>query len=86
MSTTPNQQKLAVESGYWPIYRYNPTTDTLTLDQTQPTKQFTDFALLQSRYFVLQKSGNPNAKILLDNSAIFAYNRLNKLFKFNNKN
>lgn len=86
MSTTPNQQKLAVESGYWPIYRYNPTTDTLTLDQAQPTKQFTDFALLQSRYFVLQKSGNPKAKILLDNSAIFAYNRLNKLFKFNNKN
>lgn len=86
MSTTPNQQKLAVESGYWPIYRYNPTTDTLTLDQAQPSKKFTDFALTQSRYFVLQKSSNPNAKILLDNSAIFAYNRLNKLFKFNNKN
>ena len=86
MSTTPNQQKLAVESGYWPIYRYNPLTDTLTMDQIQPTKKYTDFTLLQSRYFVLQKSNNPNAKILLDNSAIFAYNRLNKLLKLSNKN
>ncbi len=86
MSTTPNQQKLAVESGYWPIYRYNPSTETLTMDQTQPTKHFTDFTNLQSRYFVLQKSNNPNAKILLDNSAIFAYNRLNKLFKLSSKN
>ncbi len=85
MSTTPNQQKLAVESGYWPIYRYNPTTDSLTVDQIQPTKQFVDFALTQSRYFTLQKSGNPNAKILLDNSAVFSYNRLNKLFKLAQK-
>lgn len=86
MSTTPNQQKLAVESGYWPIYRYNPATDTLTMDQVPPQKQFTDFALTQSRYFILQKTANKNAKILLDNSAIFAYNRVNKLFKLSNKN
>ena len=86
MSTTPNQQKLAVESGYWPIYRYNPSSDSLTIDQPQPLKKFTDFALTQSRYFILQKEKNKNAQILLDNSAIFAYNRLNKLFKFNNKN
>ena len=81
MSTTPNQQKLAVESGYWPIYRYNPNTQTLTMDQVAPQKQFTDFALTQSRYFILQKDNNPNSKLLLDNSAIFAKNRLNKLFK-----
>ena len=81
MSTTPNQQKMAVESGYWPIYRYNPTTDILKMDQVMPTKQFSEFALTQSRYFVLQKANNQKAKILLDNSAIFAYNKLNKLFK-----
>lgn len=84
MSTTPNQQKLAVESGYWPIYRYNPATDKLTLDYT-PTKKFTDFALTQSRYFILQKNNNNKSKILLDNSAIFAYNRLSRLTKLSQK-
>ena len=81
MSTTPNQQKLAVESGYWPIYRYNPTTETLTMDQSQPNKTFGDFTLLQSRYFVLAKTGTEKSKQLLDNSAIFAKKRLEKLFK-----
>lgn len=84
MSTTPNQQKLAVESGYWPIYRYNPSTDKLIMDYS-PTKKFTDFALTQSRYFILQKNNNNKSKILLDNSAIFAYNRLNKLIKLSQK-
>lgn len=80
MSTTPNQEKLAVESGYWPIYRYNPTTQILTMDETVPTKTFNDFALLQSRYFVLAKTGTDKSK-LLENSAIFAKKRLEKLFK-----
>lgn len=84
MSTTPNQQKLAVESGYWPIYRYNPATDKLTMDYN-PTKKFTDFALTQSRYFILQKNNNNKSKILLDNSAIFAYNRSSRLIKLSQK-
>lgn len=85
MSTTPNQQKLAVESGYWPIYRYNPTTNVLTLDG-KPTKKWSDFALTQSRYFVPQKSGNIKSQKLLDNSAIFAYNKISKLYKINLEN
>ena len=81
MSNTPNQQKLAVESGYWPIYRYNPTTEKLTLDSTTPTKKFADFAMLQSRYFTLSKVNPQNAQHLLENSAIFANKRLSKLVK-----
>lgn len=85
MSTTPNQQKLAVESGYWPIYRYNPVAQKLTIDQAEPTKKFTDFALTQSRYFVLNNKGDKKAKLLLDSSAIYAKERFNKLTRFNNK-
>ncbi len=86
MSTTPMQQKLAVESGYWPIYRYNPATDTLTMDQPAATKQFTDFTQTQSRYFVLVRGGNKAAQLLQNNSASFAHKRLEKLFKLANKN
>jgi pyruvate-ferredoxin/flavodoxin oxidoreductase len=85
MSTTPNQQKLAVESGYWPIYRYNPQTETLTVDQAEPTKEFTDFTLLQSRYFSLARSGNSKALDLQEQSKIFAKKRLEKLFKLAQK-
>ncbi len=58
MSHTQQQEKLAVETGYWPIYRYNPTTDKLTFDAKLPSKEYEEFTKTQSRYFTLAKS-NP---------------------------
>ena len=81
MSKTPLQQKQAVESGYWPIYRYNPETEKLTVDEAEPTMPFKDFALSQSRYFVLAKTGTEESKSLLNSSEKFAKKRLSKLFK-----
>ena len=56
MSNTQAQEKLAVETGYWPIYRYNPTTDKLTIDSKAPSKAYEEFTSTQSRYFSLAKT------------------------------
>ncbi|MBQ8468939.1 MAG: pyruvate:ferredoxin (flavodoxin) oxidoreductase [Clostridia bacterium] len=86
MSKTPLQEKQAVESGYWPIYRYDPQTEKLTVDSDEPKENFKDFALSQSRYFVLAKTGTEKAKQLLDCSEAFAKKRLAKLFKLSQTN
>ncbi len=65
MSNTQAQEKLAVETGYWPIYRYNPTTDKLTVDSKAPSKAYEDFTSTQSRYFTLAKtSAEESAKLI----------------------
>jgi len=65
MSNTQAQEKLAVETGYWPIYRYNPTTDKLTVDSKAPSKAYEEFTSTQSRYFTLAKtSAEESAKLI----------------------
>ncbi|MBQ8451191.1 MAG: pyruvate:ferredoxin (flavodoxin) oxidoreductase [Clostridia bacterium] len=56
MSNTQAQEKLAVESGYWPLYRYNPATGKLTYDAKEPVKQYEEFTSTQARYFSLAKT------------------------------
>ncbi len=58
-------QKVAAESGYWPLYRYNPVLagrgeNPLRLDSKPPKLRFTDFANLETRYKMLRKS-HPDA-------------------------
>ena len=65
MSNSQAQQKLAVESGYWPIYRYNPETDKLTFDEKLPTKDYEEFTKTQSRYFTLAKTNQQEADRLI---------------------
>ena len=64
------QQKLAVESGYWPIYRYNPENiqkgkNPLKLDYKGPKIPLEDYIYNETRYKMLTKSQPERAKILL---------------------
>ncbi len=57
--------KDAVNSGHWPLYRYNPDLakegkNPLQLDSKEPTMSFEDFAGKQNRFKVLKKI-NPEA-------------------------
>jgi pyruvate-ferredoxin/flavodoxin oxidoreductase len=59
-----NQQKLAVDSGHWILYRYNPDLikdgkNPLILDSREPKIPLTDYVYNETRYKVLQKI-NPN--------------------------
>ncbi|BCA78812.1 pyruvate:ferredoxin (flavodoxin) oxidoreductase [Desulfuromonas sp. AOP6] len=61
--------KDAVNSGHWPLYRFNPDLaregkNPLQLDSKEPTIRFEDFATKQNRFTVL-KSINPEASEVL---------------------
>jgi len=64
------QQKLAVDSGYWPIYRFNPDNiqqgkNPLKLDYKGPKVPLKDYLYNENRYKMLTKSHPERAKELL---------------------
>jgi pyruvate-ferredoxin/flavodoxin oxidoreductase len=69
MTTAMSDQKVAVESGQWLLYRYNPeraltSENPLTLDSRTPTRKVRDFLQQQTRFKMLLKSKPENAKRL----------------------
>jgi pyruvate-ferredoxin/flavodoxin oxidoreductase len=63
-------QKGAVDSGHWPLYRYNPAIahegkNPLKLDSKPPKMKFEDYAYLETRYKMLTKSNPEEAKRLM---------------------
>ena len=58
MSKSQHQGKMAVESGYWPLYRYNPTLadageNPLVLDYKELKGGFREFIMSETRYRTL---------------------------------
>ncbi len=79
------EQKKAVESGHWPIYRYNPELskddkNPLQLDSKDPTITLSDYALGENRYKILQKE-NPQASEMLLTEAQKSVSRRFKMLK-----
>jgi pyruvate-ferredoxin/flavodoxin oxidoreductase len=85
MSNTQAQEKLAVETGYWSIYRYNPSTDKLTIDSKAPTKAYEEFTSTQSRYFSLAKTNAESSANLISGAKAHASKNLGKLADKANK-
>ena len=57
------QQKLAVQSGYWPLMRYNPSLresgkNPFQLDSRAPSIRLKEYAYREARYTMLAR-GNP---------------------------
>ena len=53
-------QKMAADSGYWPLYRFDPTREAhgdhaLHLDSRKPTMPFRDFAMTEARFSMLAR-------------------------------
>jgi pyruvate-ferredoxin/flavodoxin oxidoreductase len=63
-----NNQKEIVESGHWPLYRFNPSKDgnPLTLDSKAPTMKFSVQAMKENRFKVLSRTDPERAKMLLE--------------------
>jgi pyruvate-ferredoxin/flavodoxin oxidoreductase len=64
------QQKLAVQSGHWPLYRYNPAfiaegRNPLTIDSKDPSISFEQYAYNETRYKVLVHSDEQRAEELI---------------------
>jgi pyruvate-ferredoxin/flavodoxin oxidoreductase len=70
MSKGMHQQKLAVDSGYWPLYRYNPklseeNKNPFQLDSHGPKIPLEDYIYTEGRYRMLQQSDPEVAQFLL---------------------
>ncbi|MFP4681864.1 MAG: pyruvate:ferredoxin (flavodoxin) oxidoreductase [Chitinispirillaceae bacterium] len=68
-----DEQKAAVESGHWPLYRYNPDLtlqgkNPLQLDSKDPTISLADYVYNENRYKILQRSNPEASKKLIDNA------------------
>jgi pyruvate-ferredoxin/flavodoxin oxidoreductase len=70
MAKGMDQQKLAVKSGYWPLYRYNPALkaegkNPLQLDSKAPAIPLRDYIYNETRYRMLAQSDPEAAEHLL---------------------
>jgi pyruvate-ferredoxin/flavodoxin oxidoreductase len=64
------QQKLAVQSGYWPLYRYNPSLvaegkNPLILESKEPSIPLQQFVYNETRFRVLTQTDEQRAEMLL---------------------
>jgi pyruvate-ferredoxin/flavodoxin oxidoreductase len=70
MAKGMHQQKLAVDSGYWPLYRYHPALadenkNPFQLDSHDPKIALQDYIYTEGRYRMLQQSDPEVARFLL---------------------
>jgi pyruvate-ferredoxin/flavodoxin oxidoreductase len=64
------QQKLAVQSGAWPLYRFNPSLaalgkNPLSIDSKEPTIPISEYAYNETRYRMLLQSDEQRAEALI---------------------
>ena len=77
MAKGMEQQKLAVETGHWPIYRFDPRVATeskapLQLDSRKPKKPLQDYIYNENRYAILERHKPDVARRFLEEAQ--AYN------------
>jgi len=71
MSKSQDEQKKAVDCGYWQLYRYNPALEEqgknpFTLDSKEPTGDYKSFLLGETRYASLMKARPETAEALFE--------------------
>jgi len=73
MAKGMEQQKNAVQSGYWPLYRYDPRLkevdkNPFQLDSRAPKISFKDYAMQENRYRMLYQTNPDHADELMDHA------------------
>jgi pyruvate-ferredoxin/flavodoxin oxidoreductase len=71
MDTGTDLHKLAVDSGFWPLYRFDPGLaaqgkSALQLDSKAPSIGLDEFMYKQNRFRVLRQTQPKRAEMLLD--------------------
>lgn len=67
MSKAQTREKLAVECGYWPLFRYNPAApegQKYVFESKEPTGNYQDFIRTETRYTSLMKAAPSDAEEL----------------------
>ncbi len=80
MTKGVDENRKAVSSGYWPLYRYNPALasdgqNPLQLDSKAPTTSFEEYAYGENRYKVLKKNNPEAAAILMKKATAWTASR-----------
>ncbi len=71
MTKSQMEMKKAVDTGYWQLFRYNPTLkeegkNPFTLDSKEPTEDYQSFLMGEVRYASLAKQNPEAAKVLFE--------------------
>jgi len=83
LSKTPETQRLAVQSGYFPIYRNN--KGNITIDPPMMTNEYNSYTSRESRFFTLKKVSEQRYLQLTKNASQFAKEKYEKLIKMAKK-
>ena len=78
MTKSQDEEKRAVECGYWQLYRYNPETSSFSLDSKEPTANYHDFLIGETRYSSLVKTQPQIAEKLFEKTEADSKARLEK--------
>ena len=84
MHTAQEEMKRAVESGYWPLYRYNPDIEEgpkMCVDCKEPCLDYEDFLCGENRYAALKITFPDNAEKLFKEAAEDAKERYRRFKK-----
>lgn len=79
MSNSIEEEKRATQSGYFPIFRYNPEEDKFYLDSKADFDKYYEFLLGEERYRSLKKLNPDNYKELLEKNKHEAQERFEYL-------
>ncbi|MEG1351242.1 MAG: pyruvate:ferredoxin (flavodoxin) oxidoreductase [Bacilli bacterium] len=79
MSSSIDEEKLATESGYFPLFRYNPNTKKFSLDSEADFDRYYEFIANEDRYRMLKKINPDNYRQLLEDNKNEAINNYNEL-------
>ena len=74
MKSSIEEQKLVTESGYFPLFRYNPETEIFTLDSKADFTKYDEIFKRENRYSINEEEKNS----LLQQNKINAINRYNE--------
>ncbi|MCF0134129.1 MAG: pyruvate:ferredoxin (flavodoxin) oxidoreductase, partial [Blautia sp.] len=78
MGNTQLEMKRAVESGYWLLWRFDPTTGELHLDSKAPSMEYEEFLDGEVRYNSLKRTFPQNAEVLFAKGSDDAKKRYEK--------
>ena len=86
MKGAMTEEKKAVESGYWHLFRYNPLLaaegkNPFTLDSKAPTMEYHDFIKNEVRYNLLERQNPERAKALFEKAEAEAKAKYEKFVK-----
>ena len=85
MKDSINEEKLAVQSGYFPIFRYNPVNDELKLDYKNPDfDKYDELLENENRYIMLKAVNKEKADELLNINKENAKKKFEYLKKMSN--